>query len=196
MFLLKLPAALIKILMILLLLTACSAPAATALSPTEIPPTPTPHIPTEVPPTEVPPSPTALPPTEIPRTATPVPPTDIPPTETPVWLENVDLLYGNWKPLSTHRDAMYLQINSDGTCRQSPTLDGLLNNPKVECTYTFDGKDLAMTVVKLNNLPECPSPTGIYEVHLIKYNQIQLVVSKDTCSPRRNSTQGEYQYVP
>jgi hypothetical protein len=91
---------------------------------------------------------------------------------------------------------MYLQINPDGTCRQSSTLDGLLNNPKVECTYTFDGKDLAMTAVKVNNLPECPSPTGVYEVHLIKYNQIQLVVSEDTCPPRRNSTQGEYQYIP
>lgn len=188
--------AMIKISLILLLLTACSAPTETVLPPTEIPPTPTPLSPTDVPPTEVPPTPTALPPTELPPSATPVPPTEIPPTETPVWLENVDLLYGNWKPLSTHRDAMYLQINSDGTCRQSPTLEGLLNNPKVECTYIFDGKDLSMTVVKLNNLPECPTPTGTYEVHLIKFNQIQLVVSEDTCSPRRNSTQGEYQYIP
>jgi hypothetical protein len=162
--------------LITLLLVGCGAPAAT---PTPISPTATP---TPVPPTATP---------------TPVPPTAIPPTQTPLTLvTNVEVLIGNWKPLSSSGDAMFLQINSDGTCRQSFSLDGLRSVPTVECTYIFENSVLSMTAVKLNGVPECPSPTGSYEVRLISDDQIQLGVNKDSCAPRKRSTAGLYQRIP
>ena len=106
------------------------------------------------------------------------------------------MLIGNWQPLSSDKDATFLQINSNGTCRQSYSLDGLTNVPEVECTYTFEGTNLLITAVKLNGVPECPSPTGKYEVRLMADNQIQLVVTKDTCVPRIRSTGGVYQRIP
>ncbi len=106
------------------------------------------------------------------------------------------MLIGAWQPLSKSRDAMFLQINSDGTCRQASSLKGLTTGPEVECTYTFEGTDLSMTTVKLNGVPECPSATGKYAVQVVADNQIKLVATQDTCAPRRRSTVGAYQRVP
>jgi hypothetical protein len=106
------------------------------------------------------------------------------------------MLVGNWQPLSTGRDAMYLQINSDGTCRQSYSLDGLNDIPEVECEYIFEGTDVLFTVVKLNNVPECPSATGRYQIRLLADDQIGLVATGDSCAPRVRSTRGEYQRIP
>jgi len=134
-----------------------------------------------------------------PPTLTPVPPTStpVPPIPTsPVSSTSAEKLIGAWQPLSKSRDAMFLQINSDGTCRQASSLDGLTATPEVECTYTFEGTDLSMTAVKLNGVPECPSATGKYAVQLVADNQIQLVATQDTCAPRRRSTVGAYQRVP
>ena len=112
----KLSHPLIKIFVVLLFLVGCSAPAATPVPSTVIPPTPT-----------------------------PVPSTVIPPTSTlPVLITSAEMLIGNWQPLTKSRDAMFLQINSDGTCRQSFSPDGLTNVPEVECTYTFEGTNLLM----------------------------------------------------
>lgn len=170
-----------------LLLVGCGAPAAT---PTPILPTATS---TSVLPTAIP-TPTPIQPT---ATSTPVPPTEIPPTRTPPTLvTDVEMLIGNWQPISSSRDAMFLQINSDGTCRQSFSLDGLRSIPEVECTYIFENSVLSMTAVKLNGLPECPSPTGSYEVRLVADDQIQLVVTNDSCAPRKRSTTGSYQRIP
>jgi hypothetical protein len=116
--------------------------------------------------------------------------TPAPPTPIPV------LLTGNWQPLSKSADAMFLQLNSDGTCRQASSLDGLTGVPQVECTYTFEGTDLSMTAVKLHGVPACPSATGVYAVQLVADNQIQLVATKDTCGPRKRSTAGAYQRIP
>ena len=159
---------LVKITVVLLFLVGCSAPAATP-----------------------------IPSTEIPLTPTPVPSTEIPPTPTsPVLIASAEMLIGNWQPLSNSLDAMFLQINSDGTCRLSYELDGLTNTPEVECTYTFDGTDLMITAVKLNGVPECPSPTGKYEVRLLAEDYIELVTVKDNCAPRIRSTRGKYQRIP
>jgi hypothetical protein len=106
------------------------------------------------------------------------------------------MLIGNWQPLTKSRDAMFLQINSDGTCRQSFSPDGLTNVPEVECTYAFEGIDLLITAVKLNGVPACPSPTGKYEVRLMGDNQIELVKTEDSCAPRIRSTRGVYQRIP
>ena len=164
----KLPHPLTQITVGLLFLVGCSAPAATPVPATAIPPTPT-----------------------------PVPSTVIPPTPTPpVLITSAEMLIGNWQPLSDSPDAMFLQINSDGTCRQSYLLDGLTNVPEVECTYTFEGTSLSITEVKLNGVPECPSPTGKYEVRLMADNQIQLVSTQDTCVHRVRSTRGVYQRIP
>ena len=165
---------------ILLLLVGCGAPAA---EPTPEPPiaTYTP-IPPTVTPTLIPPT-TAL--TTEPSTATP-----------PVFVSNVEMLIGNWQPLSTGHAAMFMQFNSDGTCRQAASLDGLTNMPQVECTFTLEGANLSMTVIELHGVPECPTPTGTYEVRLVVDDQIKLVPIKDACSPRKNSTQGEYQRIP
>jgi len=177
---------------VLLFLAGCSAPAAAPVPSTEIPSTPT-----AVPATEITPTPTAVPPTEIPLSPTPVPPTEIPPSPTPpVLVTSVEMLIGDWQPLSKGKDATFLQINSDGTCRQSYELDGLTNTPEVECTYTFEGSNLLITAVKLNGVPECPSPTGEYEVRMMTEDQIQLVPIKDSCTPRVRSTRGEYQRIP
>ncbi len=130
-----------------------------------------------------------------PATPTPVPP-KIPPTRTPITLvEDVEMLIGNWQPLGG-RDAMFLQINPDGTCRQSISLEQLMDNSQVECTYIFETSVLTMTVVKLNGVPACPSPTGSYEVRLITDDQIQLAVDQDSCAPRKRSTAGLYQRIP
>ena len=169
----------VEITVVLLFLVGCSAPAAT----------PAPPILTRVPPTSTP----------VPSTPTPVPPTPttVPPTPTPpVSSTSAEKLIGAWQPLSKSADAMFLQINSDGTCRQSSSLDGLTAVPEVECTYTFEGADLSMTAVKLTGVPACPSATGTYEVRLVADNQIELVATKDTCSPRKRSTVGAYQRVP
>jgi len=109
---------------------------------------------------------------------------------------SAEKLIGNWQPLSKSRDAMFLQINSDGTCRQSSSLDGLTAVPEVECTYTFEGTDLSMTAVKLTGVPPCPSATGKYAVQAVADNQIQLVATNDTCAPRKRSTVGAYQRIP
>ena len=164
----KLSHPLTQITVVLLFLVGCSAPAATPVPSTVIPPTPT-----------------LVPSTVIPPTPTP-----------PVLITGAEMLIGNWQPLSNSSDAMFLQINSDGTCRQSYLLDGLTNVPEVECTYTFEGTDLLITAVKLNGVPECPSPTGKYEVRLMADNQIQLVSTQDTCAPRVRSTRGVYQRIP
>jgi hypothetical protein len=111
-------------------------------------------------------------------------------------ITSAEMLIGNWQPLTNHKDATFLQINSDGTCRQSYKLDGLTGVPEVECTYTFEGPNLLITAVKLNGVPECPSPTGEYEVRLIAEGQIELVAAKDNCTPRIRSTRGEYQRIP
>ena len=171
---------LIKILMVLLFLIGCSAPAAAPVPSTEIPPTPTP-----------------MPPTENSPTPTPVPSTEIPPSPTPQELiPNVEMLIGTWQPLSKSKDATFIQINADGTCRQSYELDGLTNVPEVECTYMFEGGFLLITAVKLNGVPECQPPTARYEVRLLADDQIQLVPIKDPCTPRVRSTRGEYQRIP
>ena len=129
--------------------------------------------------------------------ATPGPLATIPPTTTPpVLVTSAETLIGNWKPVSNSSDAMFLRVNSDGTCRQSYSLDGLTSTAQVECTYTFEGGNLAMTAVKLNGVPACPSPTGKYEVRLVADNKIQLVAIEDTCTPRKNSTRGVYQRIP
>jgi len=176
----KLSHPLIQITVVLLILVGCGAPEESPVGTTAIPPTPTP-----------------VPPTEIPPTPSPVPPTAIPPTPTaPDLNTGAEILIGNWQPLSSGRDAMYLQVNSDGTCRQSFLLDGLTGVPEVECSYTFDGTNLSMTTVELNGVPACPSPTGSYEVQLVAEDQIQLVTAEDDCGPRRRSTQGEYQRIP
>ncbi len=130
--------------------------------------------------------------TPIPPTPTPVPPTPTPPASVP----SAEKLIGNWEPVSKSRDAMYLQINSDGTCRQASSLNGLTTGPEVECTYTFEGTDLSMTAVKLTGVPACPSPTGQYAVQLVADDQIELVATQDTCGPRKRSTVGVYQRVP
>ena len=106
------------------------------------------------------------------------------------------MLIGNWQPLLESQDAMFIQINSDGTCRHSYELDGLTNVPEVECTYTFEGGFLLITAVKLNGVPECQPPTARYEVQVIADDQIQLVPIKDPCTPRVRSTLGEYQRIP
>jgi len=156
---------------ILLLLVGCGAPAAE--------PTPEPPTVTDTP---------------IPPTTTP---TIEPPTATPlVLVTNAEMLIGNWQPLSKSQDAMFLQINSDGSCRQAYSLERLLNAPHVECTYTFEGTNLSITAIKLNGVPECPSPTGAYEVRLVADDQIELVAKKDSCRPRKNSTHGVYQRIP
>ena len=165
---------------ILLLLVGCGVPAAE----------PTPESPTAkhspVQPTN---TPTPNPPTTTPRTE--------PPTATPpVLITSVEMLIGNWQPLSKGHAATFLQINSDGTCRQSYSLEGLTNVPQVDCTYTLEGANLSITAVKLNGVPECPSPTGMYEVRLVTEDQIRLVPIKDSCAPRKSSTQGEYQRIP
>jgi len=134
-------------------------------------------------------------------TSTSVPPTAIlavePPTATsPGLITSAEMLIGNWQPLSTGHAAMFLQLNSDSTCRQSASLEGLTNIPQVECTFTLEGANLSMTVVKLTGVPECPTPTGTYEVRLVADDRIKLVPIKDACSPRKNSTQGEYQRIP
>ena len=140
---------------------------------------------------------TPAPSTEIPPTHTPVSSTAIPPTSTPlVLVTTVEMVIGNWQPLSTSHAAMFLQFNSDGTCRQSFSLDSLNSVPQVECTFTFEDAKLTMTVVKLNGVPECPSPTGTYEVRLEKKDQIQLVPIEDSCGPRKSSTRGIYERIP
>lgn len=164
----KLSHPLVKIAVVLLFLVGCSAPAATAVPSTAIPPTPTAVTSTAIPPTPTP----------------------------PVLITSAEMLIGNWQPLTISRDAMFLQINSDGTCRQSFSPDGLTDVPEVECTYAFEGTNFLITTVKLNGLPECPSQTGKYEVRLISENQIQLVRTEDSCTPRTRSTQGEYQRIP
>ena len=173
-----------------IVLSACAPAAAPTPTATPIPPTSTTIPPTSTP---IPPTATVPPPTAtVGPTATPVPP-----TETPlVLVTSADMLVGNWQPLSTSRDAMFLQFNSDGTCRQSYSLDGLTKVPEVECTYTFEGTRLLITAVKLNGVPECPSPTGKYEVWLIADNQIRLRPAGDTCVPRMRSTLGSYQRNP
>ena len=164
--------------LILLLLAGCGAPTA---APTPEPPTDTPMPPTDTP-------------TPVPPTATP---TTEPPTATPpALITSAEMLIGTWQPLSKGHAAMFLQLNSDGTCRQSSLLEGLANIPQVECTFTLEGANLSMTVVKLNGVPECPSPTGMYEIRLVADNQIRLVPIKDSCGPRKISTQGEYQRIP
>ena len=137
--------------------------------------------------------------TPAPPTSTPVPPTSmpVPPTPTsPVSSTSAEKLIGAWQPLSKSADAMFLQFNSDGTCRQASSLDGLTAVPEVECTYTFEGTELSMTAVKLTGVPACPSTTGKYAVQVVADNQIQLVATQDTCAPRRRSTVGAYQRVP
>jgi hypothetical protein len=162
----------IEIAVVLLFLVGCSAPATTPAPPTPVP---------------VPPTSTAVPPT----------PTPVPPTPTlPVSSASAEKLIGAWQPLSKSVDAMFLQINADGTCRQSSSLDGLTAAPEVECTYTFEGADLSMTAVKLHGVPACPSPTGRYAVQLVADNQIELVATQDSCGPRKRSTVGVYQRVP
>ena len=125
------------------------------------------------------------------------PETAIPPTLTPPPLiTSAEMLIGSWEPLAKTADSMFLQINADGACRQSFTLDGLTDAPEVECTYTFEETDLAMTAVKLNNVSGCPSLTGKYEVWSLAEDQIQLVTRQDTCLPRIRSTSGKYQRLP
>ena len=123
--------------------------------------------------------------------------TEVPPIQTSTVLRiSADMLIGNWQPLSNSHDATFLQINSDSTCRQSYSLEELTNAPQVECTYIFDGTVLSLTAVKLNGVPECPSPTGRYEVQLVTDNQIQLRSKIDSCRPRVRSTAGMYQRIP
>jgi hypothetical protein len=129
--------------------------------------------------------------------AAPVSPTAILPTPTPpVLVTSAETLIGSWEPKSGGSDAMFMRFNADGTCRQSYSLDGLTNGPQVECTYTFGLGVLAMTAVKLNGVPACPSPTGKYEVRLAADGRVQLVATEDTCTPRKNSTRGVYQRIP
>lgn len=135
--------------------------------------------------------------TPVPSTTTPVPSTAIPPTPTPPeLLTSAETLIGNWEPLKKGRDATFLQINSDGTCGQSFLLETLDDFPQVECTYKFEGTNFLLTAVKLNGVPECPSPTGKYEIQLISNDQIELFVAEDTCGPRVRSTLGVYQRIP
>jgi hypothetical protein len=168
----KLSHPLVEITVVLLFLVGCSAPAATSA-----PPAPTP-----VPPTSTP----------VPPTSTPVPPT----STSAASITSAELLIGVWQPLLKSRDAMFLQINSDGTCRQASSLEGLTAVPEIECTYTFEGTDLSLTAVKLTGVPACPSPTGKYAVQPVADNRIRLVVTQDTCAPRKRSTAGVYQRVP
>jgi len=164
----KLSHPLTEITVVLLFFVGCSAPAATPVPSTTIPPTPT-----------------------------PVPSTVTPPTPTPsVLMTSPELLIGDWQPLSDNRDAMFLQINSDGTCRQSYSLDRLVNAPEAESTWSFEGTNLLLTTVKLSGVKPCASPTAKYEVRLMADNQIQLVATEETCAQRRNSTQYVYQRIP
>ena len=130
-------------------------------------------------------------------TATPIPSTMIPQTQTLSEINiGAEMLVGTWQPLSDNPDAMFLQFNSDSTCRHAYSLDQLNNVPQVECTYIFEGTNLLITAVKLNGVPECPSPTAKYEVQLLADNQIQLRSIKDSCAPRIRSTQYKYKRVP
>lgn len=188
----KLSHPLVKVAVFFLFLFGCSAPVGAPVPATEIPATLTPVHPTEIPAT-----PTPISPTEIPATSTPVPATESPPTPTaPVLITSAEMLIGNWQPLSTSQDAMFMQINSDGTCHQSYSLDRLNDIPEIECSYAFEGNDLVFTVIKLNGVPECPSPTAKYKVRLLAVDQIELVATEDNCTPRIRSTRGVYQRIP
>ena len=116
--------------------------------------------------------------------------------EEPVLISSAEMLFVHWQPLSKSPDAMFLQFNLDGTCRQSSTLEGLANVPEVECTYAFEGTNLVMTEVKVHGVPPCPSPIGKYEVWQTADDQIRLDAVEDTCAPRRSSTIGVYQRLP
>ncbi len=109
---------------------------------------------------------------------------------------NAEKLIGTWEPITKSRDAMFLQINTDGTCRQAFSLKELTTTPAVECTYKLEGANLSMTGVKLTGVPACPSPTGKYAVRLVADDRIELAAANDTCSPRKRSTVGAYQRVP
>ena len=165
----------------LMFLVACSSP--TTLSTPTIQRTAIPPMLT-IQPTTIPPTPT-LRPTDIPLTPT-----------NEVLITIVQEIYGTWQPLATGPDAMYIQFNEDGTCRQSFSLAGLINTPEVECTYRFEESHLILTTVRVNGVPACSSPTGTYKVRSLPENKIKLVSIEDTCSPRKKSTRGEYIRVP
>ncbi len=169
----------VEITVLLLFLVGCSAPATA----------PPPSTPAPVPPTSIPVPPISTP---VPPTPTPVPPTPTPQASS----AGADKLIGTWQPVTKSRDAMFLLLNADGTCRQASSLKALTTVPEVECTYTFAGTALSMTAVKLTGVPDCPSATGKYAVQLVADNQIQLTATQDTCAPRRRSTVGAYQRVP
>ncbi len=169
----------VEIAVVLWFLAGCSAPAAPPALP----------APTPVPPTSTPAPP---PPTPVPPTPTPVPPTPTPQAPS----ISAEKLVGTWEPVTKSRDAMFLQINADGTCRQAYSLKELTTVPQAECTYTFEGAALSITAVKLTGVPACPSPTGTYAVRLAADDQIELTVANDTCSPRKRSTVGAYRRVP
>jgi len=121
----------------------------------------------------------------------------IPPTPTSsVLITNPQDIYGSWQPLTTGTDATYLQFNEDGTCRQSFSQSGLMNEPEVECTYRFEESQLILTTVKVKNVAECSSPISVYSVRSLPENKIKLVTINDNCAPRRNSTGGEYLLIP
>jgi len=180
MFYKKLPYILVRIIIFLTFLTGCTTPES-IVEPTM-----------EKPPTTVP-----LPTTEIPPTPTPVPATESPPTPTgPDIITSAETLVGNWEPLRKHKDATYLQINPDGSCGQAFLLEALDKFPQVVCEYAFEGDDFLITAIELNGVPECPSPTGRYQIWFISEDQINIVVSEDSCGPRMHSTLGEYQRIP
>jgi hypothetical protein len=91
------------------------------ISPTLIQPTPAvTHTPTQ--------TPSLIPPT---RTLTPTKQATAAqsyPTQASGSNPSPDEILGNWQPLGG-MDAMFLQLNSDGTCQQAFTLAGLKNAP-------------------------------------------------------------------
>lgn len=105
-------------------------------------------------------------------------------------------IYGNWQPVLVGKDAMYLQFNSDGTCRQSYTLHGLDNAPDATCTYKLEGSNLVLADFAVVNLPPCTAKTGTYAVRMLAGDWIKLTAIEENCTPRRNSTAGEYNRVP
>jgi hypothetical protein len=121
-------------------------------------------------------------------------PTTIPPvsTSTEAIPPSLEEILGNWQPLSEGVDAMYLQLNPDGTCQQAFSLEGLINAPDVKCTYILDGSNLVFTVVAVITVPPCPDKTGTYAVQMLAKDKMILTAVNDNCRPRKNSTAGEY----
>jgi len=93
-------------------------------------------------------------------------------------------------------DAMYLQLNPDGTCQQAFTLDGVKNTPDATCTYTLEGSNLVFTAVAAISVQPCTAKTGTYAARVLATDKMKLSAIQDNCTKRKNSTAGEYTRLP